>query len=201
MRGVMYLKSLTVSIALKAVLVVLPCTLFASDPFPQWSDWEIEAHSVGCALQKKYVIPDLGSRTNKGMFENTKYIGGKFRFSANNFTHGDIIRQKDLGVIRLVLQLDSGSGDSYKDRNVIGGTLDRIEAEFLSPYGIPQLWLNEAQSEKLLTKIIDGDKIGLSLQLESGARIDSIIHSSPVLSGHVWVKMFRTCIAQHNRRR
>jgi hypothetical protein len=190
------------------IILFLSFCSYASHPLPSWSDWEIDAHSVGCDLVKRYYIPYgyyssfKDKPTPKGFLTDTKFIRAHMRFTAYTFTHGDIITQDELGVIRYVLQIQPATAHIRDNEKISKALIGGFEAQAKIPTiydDMHQFWLSEKESTDLMQMLKRGETIDFSLIFTSGETKTFKVYSST--NGHVWVAMFNTCIKEHVRRR
>ncbi len=186
-----------ISILTLAILII-PLSL-ASDPYPAWDGWKIDAHSVGCDLYQNYWLPYKEKPVPQGFLSDTKFNRAHVHFIANTFSHGDIIKEEDLGKIRFLLQLEPVTASVDDDQKISIARIAGFEtpASIYPTRDIHQFWLEGDNSMNLLKKIENDEVIDFSLFLESGKIVEFEIYPSGNRNGHVWVAMFNTCVREH----
>lgn len=185
------------------IILFLSFNSYASDFVPNWVGWRIDAHGIGCGLIKDYYIPYKERPILQGFLAGTKFHRAHMRFTANTFTHGDLITEDELGVIKYRLQIESTTPhikDNEKiSKAVLGGYVSQ-------PWTLPDddyhiFSLSEKESLGLLQKFERNENVDFSLIFANGETRTFTVFSSGNFNGHVWVAMFKTCIKEHVRKR
>lgn len=184
-------------IGLLIFLVVSVDATFASNPAPSWgSGWNAAVTRLHCEINRNFSIP-MREHTGKGFLDGTPYRGAKIRFFSYTRTHGDIVRQEDLGVTRLQLLLHPMYSATDQADWILRASLGGFEAKPKSHNDNQRnsLWLPPDESSALFEKFMRSEVVQFSIKFRNGKETSFQIYPSGNRTFPVLAAMFETCIA------
>ena len=185
------------------IALIWVATSGASDPAPDWGDWQAHVWNTYCELSKEYYIPfrnDPSRRdpNRRGFLSGTTFDRAFVRFTANppqlhGESHGAIrfslhVYPEDPPTRTIERIVDATLGGFRSEANMIKNDRSRTPQTFL---------LGEDESAQLLQRFTDSETVQFELKFANGDEKQFRIYPSGDRTFYVWAEMFQTCIRSH----